>query len=401
MALLGAAASLIVLVGLFAVVGTGGSSEVGSSLPASDPRSDWSGFPHPPIEPRFQYAAVSTGDGIFVWGGCCADDQGEVPYTDGAYYDGASAEWRVLPEAPLDGRRGDAVAAWTGSEVIVLNGIDEVRAAAFDPSTFTWRPLQAPVDGPAGNGGARLFTVGGGRVALVHNVSVQLFDTATETWVEPVDVPEDPTAYELSSNDDGTPERRVVGYSASGSVIALTTAPSNGCVGARVETLDLTSGSRRSIDLPATGWLPTDTVGIDDGRFVVSGTLKCGPDRDQPVNSHAFLLDGATGEVREISAPLVETDGFRYSGVWTGEAVVHLDSQGRLSAYRPATDGWTLGDRVVDRTVAEASGIGETPIVWFDGAIRIVSPGYERNLDDGASQCCWPVAEAWSSPVPG
>ena len=72
-----------------------------------------------------------TGSEMIVWGGRTGEE---------AAYDPEADTWRRLPDAPTPTR--DAIAVWTGNEVIALGGVDDpVRAAAYDPATDEWRPL--------------------------------------------------------------------------------------------------------------------------------------------------------------------------------------------------------------------------------------------------------------------
>ena len=94
-----------------------------------------------------------------IMGTACA---APTPSPSATQRDVRPAGWRALPDGPLSARY-DAVAFWTGSEVIVLGGNDGLPCppnadcarpagpalrdgAAFDPSTDTWRSLSdAPI----------------------------------------------------------------------------------------------------------------------------------------------------------------------------------------------------------------------------------------------------------------
>ena len=64
--------------------------------------------------------------------GAAREGTGKVPLTDGAYHDGSGR--LVVPDAPLDPTRGRGrgVDRYRG---LVMNGVDGVRGAAFDPAT--------------------------------------------------------------------------------------------------------------------------------------------------------------------------------------------------------------------------------------------------------------------------
>lgn len=390
-----AAAAVVATVAGLVVVARDSRSDPPPPAVAGDLEHDggWTSFPHPPIEPRFQYAAVSTGSGIFVWGGCCANGTGDEPYTDGAYYDGKTGTWAVLPEAPLDPTRGDARAVWTGSEIMVLNGIDGVHAAAFDPATFTWRTIPAP-DADAAGGG--LFRMDDGRVARLHGLAVDLWDPETETWSNPVaDLSYAPTE-----------EMLITGYSATGTSIGAITVDSfDDCSTVAIRLFDTTVGKWSSAPLQTTDWLPTSIVGMGDGRFLLSGRGSCDTP-EQP--SLAMVLDPTTGNFAPTDGPpesvfFPSGDGIWRGGVWTGDAVVHLSSYGRLVSYRPTTGKWSVGGS----SLLEAAGRGDLvegiPLVWFDGRVVIVSSNFGHLTPEaglGSWRCCEPGASAWASSAP-
>jgi hypothetical protein len=124
-----------------------------------------------PIESRSHAAAIWTGREVMVWGGLSATG---VPFADGAAYDPTADHWRPVPEAPL-GARVPLVAAWTGREVLVAGarpGTGRARwsvggtdAAAYDPRTGQWRRLPAMpvalVEAVAAWTGSELIVYGG------------------------------------------------------------------------------------------------------------------------------------------------------------------------------------------------------------------------------------------------
>ena len=121
------------------------------SLPAA---ADWSSLPdgwtrlaEPPFV-RARAVSLWMGGNLFYWGG--DSDFGGTAHADGAVYDPAANDWRLLPEAPLSAR-SSAGAVWTGSEVVLWGGAaatgQKDDGAAFIPTTSTWRMLP---EGPLG-----------------------------------------------------------------------------------------------------------------------------------------------------------------------------------------------------------------------------------------------------------
>jgi hypothetical protein len=100
-----------------------------------------------PIESRSHPAAIWNGHEVLVWGGLSATG---IPFADGAAYDPAADRWRPMAPSPLNARV-PLVAAWTGREVLVAGarpGAGRARwstggtdAAAYDPATDRWRRL--------------------------------------------------------------------------------------------------------------------------------------------------------------------------------------------------------------------------------------------------------------------
>lgn len=106
---------------------------------------------------------------------------------------GASAglqtgSWRVLPPAPTPAATSDAVAVWTGRELVVFGRRPASRpwsrdvAAAYDPKHRRWSRL-SPFAGPKGNFEGTYHAVWTGRQVLVLGpFDFQAFDPRTARW---------------------------------------------------------------------------------------------------------------------------------------------------------------------------------------------------------------------------
>jgi N-acetylneuraminic acid mutarotase len=96
---------------------------------------------------RTGHTTVWTGTEVIVFGGR-NDNSWGAKIDDGAAYNPSTNQWRTLP--PLPGEAGTGydrhVAVWTGTEMIIFGGIENIdgRGAAYSPSTDTWRAI-APV----------------------------------------------------------------------------------------------------------------------------------------------------------------------------------------------------------------------------------------------------------------
>jgi hypothetical protein len=158
---------------------------------AFDPaRNAWRTLPDPPAGEGGGSVAVWTGHQMIGWGGgCCGEVDG-----DGAAYTTATNSWKLLPRSPLSPRHTQG--AWTGTEMILAGGEggegEHGRApvyrdaAAYDPSTRTWRRL-APM--PIARAGAEvvwdgreLLVIGGtgpDHQGLARGVA---YDPSTNRW---------------------------------------------------------------------------------------------------------------------------------------------------------------------------------------------------------------------------
>ena len=141
-----------------------------------------------PITPRFLASAVWTGAEVIVWGGREEYAGAESMRADGAAYDPARDEWRVIADGPLT-ERISHLAGWTGSEMLVWGGheanyIASPGGAAYDPMTDRWReiahgPLEWHRDGAsvwAGSEWVILSTDPDGPTR------VAAYDPMTDTW---------------------------------------------------------------------------------------------------------------------------------------------------------------------------------------------------------------------------
>lgn len=92
-----------------------------------------------PLEPRGGHSVIWSGDEMIVWGGR-TDENTSSMYGDGAAYDPATQTWRSIAATELSPRY-DHIAAWTGTEMLIIGGADGLNGAAYDPATDDWRAL--------------------------------------------------------------------------------------------------------------------------------------------------------------------------------------------------------------------------------------------------------------------
>ncbi len=99
----------------------------------------------PVAEARFEHSAVWTGSEMIVWGG-----QNQVPTTThtGAIFDPAGGRWRSTSDRGAPLARAVHTAVWTGTEMIVWGGQNVGGDAldsggAYSPARDEWRPVRA------------------------------------------------------------------------------------------------------------------------------------------------------------------------------------------------------------------------------------------------------------------
>ena len=347
--------------------------------PATQPTlsGGWERLPEAPIGPRFQHLAVSTGNGLFVWGGYGGDSE----RTDGAFYDASTQSWVKAPRAPLARDRGDAIGVWTGTEVVVVNGIDgNVRAAAYQPGTNTWRELpDPPLKNSANMMSWAVFVDGAVVVVAVSEEGeegvrneVAVLDLASGEWR----IGAGPSAPFGSGFDAVVVGSEVVvvarhgmGGKSCGQPVVLSYSPASDVWRPITPTpLDLLV----SVGVASTG----------AEVFIVGG--QCGGD---VVGRKAFLLNPSTGVWRPVaSVPDGVRGDDRYAEVWTGSSVVLFDDVGAPVFYSPSSDTWRTGPASpVGRRLSEA------PWTWVAGGLVVFSGS--PMSDDGG--CCDPSKDGY------
>lgn len=160
-----------------------------------------------PLPPRRRPLVVGGGNYVFVYGGYVVKD-GEsgssvIAQGDGATYDLAKDDWTRVPPAPFPASLYRPTGIWTGDEFVVAGTpcgettADSesavckpggLSAAAYQPTTKTWRSIQGPSPAPEASlldvsvvgwaGGYAMFTTN----ALSADQRVLLLDPAAAKW---------------------------------------------------------------------------------------------------------------------------------------------------------------------------------------------------------------------------
>lgn len=360
-----------------------------SSTPSRGPGT-WATMPDAPIAGRFQHTAIDMDGDVLVTSGY-ETAQANLP-SDAAVYDTEAETWRTVPDAPLF--PGGAVGVWTGEEALLVSAehggdgptpASARKAAAFDPSTDTWRELAAPPPGAIATTATHTVWTGSEMVVATpgwgEEGEVLVYDPDADAWRE-ASAPTSPlpdlegivwtgsevaaVGYEQPADADTGMEEVPVGEM----VVALYDPAADtwrtipwGLDGARLD--------------PAVGWTGTHV-------FVGGGEQLPGDAK----RTDGALLDPATGEWTPIAEAPRAYGG---TATWTGAEIITSEFD-RLTPlrYDPVADVWTEGAAQPGEVVYDA------PSVWSAG--RLVTPlgghetTYEPSPGDGqadlAAGCC-------------
>ncbi|MGZ4791262.1 MAG: YCF48-related protein [Ilumatobacteraceae bacterium] len=322
-------------------------------------------------------AAVWTGTEVLVVGGL--DLQGHVRAGASAY-DPASDTWRVLASPPGESPRPNPVVAWTGSEMLVIGGgeYDGTQMSgdglAYDPATDTWRSIgQLP--------------------GFVTDRSPAVW-AGTELFVWPFD-------------QSGTPAASPVALDvASGSWRQLPTPP----IGPRQQAASVWTGTEwiiwggrsQAAELadgaafnPTTNtWrtIAASPLAPRRVRAVWTGSemlISAGASGGDPLtgNNELAMADGAAYDPGADSWHKI-SDGFAHPGflpVWTGDQMIMFAKAGAV-VYDVATDQWIDMCCSVDN-----GGVGGGTPVWT-GSVVVLVGSYEPTI--GGVTFTPPVATA-------
>ena len=395
------AAVVVLLVGSAAVIASrvGTPAEHTPEATTSGNEGSWQPLPEAPIDPRFQHAAVWTGQEMIVFGG-----YGDGPDDDrapgAAAFDPAAGSWRTL-SAP-DRLRGAQLAVWTGEEVVAFGSGEAdgttAEVAAYDPATDDWRSVADPPDLGGGITAGVAYAVGtGDEVVVVRSVvgdnvehvsRAAVYDPAADAWTQLPDAPEQVPGFgdafwtgdevilvaPQESSGPGAPSR----------IVAL--------------ALDPAAGSWRSLPEPPIG-PRSGMLAAWTGRELVLGGGRGHDD--------AVAFDPTTETWRTLPPAPVEFAGSeRYADPAVGQQVVAFrtaDPDRRPLVLDVGAGRWTLGPPIDlpeltdDR---ELPGRYEAPMVSTGDAVLVWGGGVATDEGQGSTGCCRSVGEGLSFTPP-
>jgi N-acetylneuraminic acid mutarotase len=295
-------------------------------------------IPAAPIQGRDDFTWVWTGSEVLIWGGrpgpTTTDDHRVSDGSDGAAFEPATGEWRVLPAALIAGRFAH-ISTWTGREMLVWGGVSSpdaetrrVDGAAYDPASDTWRTI-APSPIHRDGGAAGVWT--GSSWAIVEglkdedgspiDVEGATYDPAADQWTV---LP----GLRLPASVSGS-------IAWTGSEVLFVANPDAGpAVGYR---LRLGEQAWRPIAAAPFGGLSAGT-GIWTGGELVIPVAFVEVDPAGNVSDRLFAYDPATDRWRASSLPPTGARGL--SAVWTGRELVFYSGLQPAAGYAPAVDRW-------------------------------------------------------------
>lgn len=270
------------------------------------------------------------------------------PPTTGAPVPPVTATWRALPPSPIANGR----AVWTGAEVIVWGPADQgattvpvdpgtavAAAAAYDPSTGSWRSLPPSPAGVSGDPGEAAVWTGRTAVFWTANFPVGpeggvAYDPVTDSWRR---LPAGPLGIREGYSTAWTGEELLIVGGYGGKRLA---AP----VGA---ALDPAAGSWRVLHgLDQFGGLLAGGIVWDGRQAFIAGLVQLCPELGSGCADNRPVLiayDPVADTAREMDfspSPFGPDAPFGVIG-WTGSRALLAIAHGVLAEYDPEADRWT------------------------------------------------------------
>jgi N-acetylneuraminic acid mutarotase len=320
---------------------------VSLALPSAPPADDtWDNGSFDALpEARIQHTAVWTGSEMIVWGGV-----NQLSLASGYRYDPALDSWTEIARTGAPQSRYDHAAVWTGTEMIVYGGLHQdpfeapgtpaVGGGRYNPSTDTWSPLSivgAPVarsSACSGWTGRYLLYWAGDLGGGLRNDGAR-YEPATDTW-SPISAIGAPAA------------RKWATATWAGNVWVVW--------GGLVAEGTQASGAR--YDPETDTWSPVSSVNAPKPRYahvsawtgsevIIWGGMI---DRTDETARHGGRYDPATDTWRVMADEPLLAIRERCAAVWTGTEFIIWGGDGSYSdgtgaRYDPVTDPWRITSR--------------------------------------------------------
>lgn len=395
-----AVASLAVLaVGAATMVahadGGDGSAEDLAPAVGTPSEGTWEPIAEAPISPRFQHAAVWTGDEMIVFGGY---DGGEDRARGAAAYSPTTGVWRRLADPPSE-VEGAPIAVWTGTEIVAFGGDHDnsTHGAIYDPQTDDWRTVSESNLGTINSSVSHAVWTGD-QVLVVGSFSpgddgggngAALYDPATNKWTP---LPDAPGA--LSDGDavwTGS-ELVFIGHDPGSGVRA----PQR----MYALALDPATSVWRTLPAPPLAARAQPLVAWTGREIVVGGGHDFTAEGISGDHQDAAALDAITGTWRRLpDAPTAFQGNERHIDVAVEGQVIAFDTadtDNRVLVLDPATGQWRLApspDRPELTGRRELPGRRQAPVVSTGPSALVWGGGVAESEGDRNWGCCRAVGE--------
>ncbi len=351
----------------------------------------WSTLPPAPIPTRARATVVWTGHELIVWGGATDRNQDQLR-ADGAAYDPATNAWRILPTAPLSPRLGQAV-VWTGTDMIIWGGNDDASntkphatsdGAAYNPTTNSWTrlsasPLAARTQAIAVWTGDEMIVLGG-QPAIVTDAEPDFtdgaaYDPAKNDWHK-LPLPEPPAHHQLTWDTAAQAgPNQLLAWSQW--ALSRRTGPNSAELSGGADLFRFDESSRRWTNVAAAAnALPSVEEAIWNGeQAIVRGdTVNCGACSRPFIPEATALYDPATNSWTRLLPDPLSSD--HMTSTWTGGALFSFNAgsqsgsivPGDATVYDPAAKTWAQLKRA-------PSGCDDSPTpIWTGRAVLMYCP---------------------------
>jgi hypothetical protein len=324
---------------------------------------------------------IWRGDGAFNDGG-----GGEPGRTDGAAYDPANDSWRPMADSPLPEpgnaiHASDYASAWTGHELLVWGGPGP-EAAAYDPETDSWRSIDP---GPLGTRNQFAFTWTGTELVIIGGY-VPILER-DEPFDPEASEHQDAAAYDPTTDSwrplPDTGIRRTGEAVWTGSEVLLLASSADPDGGPALGlALDPAGGPWRRIAQPPMSRFDAPPVWTGTEVVTAGASVRTDPDVPNQGAAHAgtATYDPATDTWTVIDPPAdVRVDRLRApSALWSGREVLLIGAPGfggpateavRGAAFDPRAGTWrTLPEPGLSNRGAMASVWTGTELIVWGGA---------------------------------
>jgi hypothetical protein len=376
----------------------GGMTEVITPAVGTPAEGMWEPLPGAPITPRFQQAAVWTGEEMIVFGGYDGSEGAEV---GAAAYSPATGAWRSLASPP-GYVLGAPVAVWTGTEVVAFGGTSvdrKVHGAAYDPRTDEWHPLPSTDLGSLSSSitqvawtGEQVLVAGAFGSTSRDDGAVPvaaLYDPETDDWTRLPDAPE-----ALPGNAVWTGQELVFVGATGGDGLHAPQWPHALALDPVAEKWRTLPGPPLAVrGQPLVAWTGREVV-VGGGHAFAGGSGAFGDHTD------AAAFDPIAGTWRLLPpAPVAFQGNDRYGDITIDGRVIAFDTtdpDGRVLVLDPTTGEWLFApgpNRPRLTAPDELRGRREAPVVSTGTSALVWGGGVATDEGSGSWGCCRPVGE--------